>query len=121
MDRRINFWTCISIGSIGAMRATLAIAEMKEECTGYKEVRYSLFKRVFCVSGATDKLARQLMGDAHIDALYAKEKQKAATTNPYFASRHNDETGECEPVEMEPAKVKELREKALLRMAIERR
>lgn len=32
-----------------------------------------------------------------------------------FASRHNDETGECEPVSVEPAKVRELRERVAAR------
>jgi hypothetical protein len=43
-----------------------------------------MFRTVFCVSGATDRFAREIMGDAHIDALYAKEKQKAATKDPYL-------------------------------------
>lgn len=84
MERRINFWTCRSIGSIGAMRARIAIAKINQECTGYDEVRYSMFRTMFCVSGATDRFAREIMGDAHIDALYAEEKQKAATKDPYL-------------------------------------
>lgn len=35
----------------------------------------------------------------------------AVEPGPVFASRHNDETGECETVEVEPVKVRELREK----------
>lgn len=47
------------------------------------------------------------------------ERRIAAVCNPspqtnVLASRHNDETGECEPIELDPVKIKQLREKVAL-------
>lgn len=83
MKTSINFWTCRSLGSRRDMRDRLAIAKMKQECTGWEEVRRSWFSSMFCVTGATDALAREIMGNDRINAMYAVHNQKAAMANPY--------------------------------------
>lgn len=45
------------------------------------------------------------------DALEMIARRPDAGGDTVFASRHNDDTGECEPVHVEPEKVRELREK----------
>jgi len=86
MSTFINFWTCRSIGSRRDMRDRLAIAKMKQECADWEEVRRSLFSSMFCVTAATDALAREILGRDRVNAMYAVHNQKIAATNPYTAS-----------------------------------
>lgn len=86
MKTSISFWTCRSIGYRRAMRDRLAIAKMKKECTEWEEVRRSWFSSMFCVTEATDALAREILGDDRVNSMYAVHNQKMAMKNPYTAS-----------------------------------
>jgi hypothetical protein len=85
MKTSINLWTCRSLGARRDMRDRLAIAKMKQECASWEEVRRSWFSSMFCVTGATDALARELLSDGCINAMYAVHNQKVARTNPYVS------------------------------------
>jgi hypothetical protein len=84
--RRMHTMVSAEEGASGRdMRDRLAIAKMKQECASWEEVRRSWFSSMFCVTGATDALAREILGKDSIDAMYAVHNQKVAMTNPYVS------------------------------------
>jgi hypothetical protein len=81
---KFDLYLTRNIGRIGHMRSFLAKAKFSRQCEGFTEVGV-IFRKTFYITGATEGLARSLVGSGRIDALYAMRNQSAATSQPGYS------------------------------------